>query len=110
MGGMRPVFEWNIGSRTLQLGKRTLIMGVLNVTPDSFSDGGLYLDRDRAVEQGLRLLEDGATRSSMRRSPWTSSMSAENRLDREREFCLASQKREMLRQAESLNLSAKKKS
>lgn len=57
---MRPVFEWNIGSRTLQLGKRTLIMGVLNVTPDSFSDGGLYLDPDRAVEHGLRLLEDGA--------------------------------------------------
>jgi len=60
LGGMRPVFEWNIGSRTLQLGKRTLIMGVLNVTPDSFSDGGLYFDCERAVEHGLRLLEDGA--------------------------------------------------
>ena len=57
---MRPVFEWNIGSRTLQLGKRTLIMGVLNVTPDSFSDGGRYLDRDRAVTYGLQLLQDGA--------------------------------------------------
>jgi len=57
---MRPVFDWNIGSRTLQLGKHTLIMGVLNVTPDSFSDGGRYLDRDRAVAHGLQLLKDGA--------------------------------------------------
>jgi dihydropteroate synthase len=57
---MRPVFEWNIGSRSLQLGKRTLIMGVVNVTPDSFSDGGLYFDCDRAVEHGLRLLDEGA--------------------------------------------------
>ena len=57
---MRPVFEWNLGSRSLPLGKRTLVMGVINVTPDSFSDGGAYLDRDRAVEHGLRLLEDGA--------------------------------------------------
>lgn len=57
---MRPVFDWNIGARSLTLGKRTLIMGVLNVTPDSFSDGGLYADRDRAVEHALRMLQDGA--------------------------------------------------
>jgi dihydropteroate synthase len=57
---MRPVFEWNIGKRSLQLGKRTLIMGVVNVTPDSFSDGGLYFDHDRAVEHALRLLNEGA--------------------------------------------------
>jgi dihydropteroate synthase len=57
---MRPVFEWNIGRRSVQLGKRTLIMGVVNVTPDSFSDGGLYLDCDRAVEHALRLLDEGA--------------------------------------------------
>jgi len=57
---MRPVFEWNLGSRSLQLGKRTLIMGVVNVTPDSFSDGGLYYDRERAVEHAIELLEDGA--------------------------------------------------
>jgi len=57
---MRPVFEWNLGSRSLQLGKRTLVMGVINVTPDSFSDGGVYFDHARAVEQGLHLLEDGA--------------------------------------------------
>ena len=57
---MRPVFEWQIGSRALQLGKRTLIMGVVNVTPDSFSDGGVNFDHDRAVEYALKLLNDGA--------------------------------------------------
>src|ERR1700758_5503880 len=57
---MRPVFEWNIGSRVLQLGKRTLIMGVVNVTPDSFSDGGQFLDRDKAIEHALKLLDEGA--------------------------------------------------
>ncbi len=60
IAGMRPVFEWQIGSRALQLGKRTLIMGVVNVTPDSFSDGGVNFDRDRAVEFALKLLQDGA--------------------------------------------------
>jgi dihydropteroate synthase len=57
---MRPVFTWNLGIRTLDLGKRTLIMGILNVTPDSFSDGGQFLDRDRAVEHALRLFSEGA--------------------------------------------------
>ena len=57
---MRPVFEWNLGSRVITLGKRTLLMGVVNVTPDSFSDGGLYLDPEKAVEHGLKLLDDGA--------------------------------------------------
>jgi len=57
---MRPVFDWNVGKRVLPLGKRTLIMGIVNVTPDSFSDGGLYLDKERAVEHALQLLQDGA--------------------------------------------------
>jgi dihydropteroate synthase len=57
---MRPVVEWNLGSRILKLGKRTFIMGVVNVTPDSFSDGGLHFDRDRAIEHALKLLDDGA--------------------------------------------------
>ena len=57
---MRPVFDWLIGSRTLQLGKRTLIMGVVNVTPDSFSDGGINIDRDRAAEYAIKLMQDGA--------------------------------------------------
>jgi dihydropteroate synthase len=57
---MRPVFEWKLDARSLELGKRTLVMGVVNVTPDSFSDGGLYFDPDRAVEHGLQLLQEGA--------------------------------------------------
>src|SRR4051794_33169233 len=57
---MRSVFDWNIGTRTLLLGKRTLIMGVLNVTPDSFSDGGKFLDKERAAEHALQLIQDGA--------------------------------------------------
>ena len=42
------------------LGKRTLLMGVLNVTPDSFSDGGIFFDKKKAVAHGLRMVEDGA--------------------------------------------------
>ncbi len=57
---MRSVFQWNLGGRTLELGKRTLIMGIVNVTPDSFSDGGQFLDRDQAVTHADRLLEEGA--------------------------------------------------
>jgi dihydropteroate synthase len=58
---MRAIFQWNIGSRVLELGRRTLIMGVLNVTPDSFSDGGLYLNAEKAVVRAEQLLDEGAT-------------------------------------------------
>jgi dihydropteroate synthase len=57
---MRPVFQWSLGVRALELGKRTLIMGIVNVTPDSFSDGGQFLDRDKAVEHAEQLLDEGA--------------------------------------------------
>jgi dihydropteroate synthase len=57
---MRSVFHWNLGTRSLELGKRTLIMGVVNVTPDSFSDGGQFLDCGKAVEHAQRLLDEGA--------------------------------------------------
>jgi dihydropteroate synthase len=57
---MRAVFQWCLGTRTLELGKRTLIMGIVNVTPDSFSDGGLYLDSEKAIEHALQLLDEGA--------------------------------------------------
>jgi len=57
---MRPVFQWNLGTRSLELGKRTLIMGVVNVTPDSFSDGGQFLEREKAVEHAEQLLNEGA--------------------------------------------------
>jgi dihydropteroate synthase len=48
------------GGRFLRLGERTLIMGILNITPDSFADGGLRFDPDRAVEAGLQMMADGA--------------------------------------------------
>jgi dihydropteroate synthase len=57
---MRSVFQWSLGARSLELGKRTLIMGVVNVTPDSFSDGGQFLDRGQALAHAERLLEEGA--------------------------------------------------
>src|SRR2546423_9179823 len=57
---MRPIFQWNLGSRSLELGRRTLIMGVLNVTPDSFSDGGHFLEAGKAVDHATRLLDEGA--------------------------------------------------
>ena len=57
---MRPHFRWQLRSRTLELGRRTLIMGVLNVTPDSFSDGGEFLQPERAVQHALRMLDEGA--------------------------------------------------
>jgi dihydropteroate synthase len=52
--------RWRLGDRTLECGPPTLVMGVLNVTPDSFSDGGLFLDHEAAVEHGLRMAADGA--------------------------------------------------
>lgn len=54
--------EWTIPYRggSLALGRRTLIMGILNVTPDSFSDGGLWLDPGRAVEHAWSMVEEGA--------------------------------------------------
>src|ERR1700675_1146657 len=58
---MRAIFQWNIGSRVLELGRRTLIMGVVNVTRDSFSDSGLYLDGEKAVVRAEQLLDEGAT-------------------------------------------------
>jgi dihydropteroate synthase len=57
---MRPIFQWAVGDRTIELGRRTLIMGVVNVTPDSFSDGGNFFDPGQAIERGLRLLDEGA--------------------------------------------------
>lgn len=48
------------GDRKLELGVRTLVMGILNVTPDSFADGGRHFDAPRAIEAGLRMVQDGA--------------------------------------------------
>lgn len=56
----RKRFEWKIRDASVILGDRTLIVGVLNVTPDSFSDGGKYFDPDAAFARALELEEQGA--------------------------------------------------
>lgn len=56
----RPTFELQIQGRKTRLGERTLVMGVLNVTPDSFSDGGRYLDPGKALAHGLEMARQGA--------------------------------------------------
>jgi dihydropteroate synthase len=56
----RRTFRLHLPSRTLVLGERTLVMGILNVTPDSFSDGGKFLDPQKAVEHALAMERDGA--------------------------------------------------
>jgi dihydropteroate synthase len=56
----RKVFRIKLRSGTLVLGKRTLVMGVLNVTPDSFSDGGKFFDFSSAVDHALAMQREGA--------------------------------------------------
>ena len=56
----KHLFEFQCGSYLLTLGPRTLIMGILNVTPDSFSDGGRFFDKDDAVAHGEAMVEAGA--------------------------------------------------
>jgi dihydropteroate synthase len=55
-----PVREWKLANRSLFWGERTLIMGVLNVTPDSFSDGGQFFSFDQAIAQAERMISEGA--------------------------------------------------
>ncbi|HET9725218.1 MAG TPA: dihydropteroate synthase [Actinomycetota bacterium] len=57
---MADELHWHAGGRVLDCAERTLVMGVLNVTPDSFSDGGRFLDAEAAVAHGLQMVEDGA--------------------------------------------------
>jgi dihydropteroate synthase len=52
--------HWKLRSRTLRFGPLPLLMGILNVTPDSFSDGGRFFDADAAVEHGVQLVAEGA--------------------------------------------------
>ena len=56
----RKHFEWKFRDQALRLGDRTLILGVLNLTPDSFSDGGKYEEPDRAFARAIELEEQGA--------------------------------------------------
>jgi dihydropteroate synthase len=57
---VRKLYYWKVRQREIQLGERTAIMGVINVTPDSFSDAGKYNDPDRAFARALELEAQGA--------------------------------------------------
>jgi dihydropteroate synthase len=59
-GFKRKEYDLSWAGHSLSLGRKTSIMGVLNVTPDSFSDGGRFFHRDKAIEQGITLARDGA--------------------------------------------------
>ena len=52
--------QWRLRTRTLELGRRPLLMGIVNVTPDSFSDGGQFADHEDAIEHALQLAAEGA--------------------------------------------------
>jgi dihydropteroate synthase len=57
---MRQPYVWTLPRTTIALGERTAIMGILNVTPDSFSDGGTYFDREQAIARGREIEQEGA--------------------------------------------------
>ena len=82
----RPASVWQLRSRSLALGARTLVMGVLNVTPDSFSDGGVFFSTDAAIEQAVHLLDAGAdivdVGGESTRPGLVASLSAEEEQDR----------------------------
>ncbi len=56
----RRIYNWHCGNRVVKLGERTLVMGILNVTPDSFSDGGSYSNCEQAVDRALEMAAQGA--------------------------------------------------
>lgn len=60
MTAKRRVYNWACRERTVVLGERTLVMGILNVTPDSFSDGGKHTDPAAAVDRALEMVAQGA--------------------------------------------------
>ena len=60
MSKASPATSWNLRTRSISFGRLPLVMGIVNVTPDSFSDGGKFLGREAAVGHALGLLDDGA--------------------------------------------------
>lgn len=60
MQARRTITQWRLRTRSLELGARTLVMGVVNITPDSFSDGGVAFSVDAALARCLQSLEEGA--------------------------------------------------
>src|SRR5579885_846332 len=57
---MRKLWYWKLKQREIKLGERTVLLGVLNITPDSFTDGGKYNDPDRAYARAVEIEEQGA--------------------------------------------------
>ena len=81
----RKEFRLDWDGHSLELGKKTRIMGVLNVTPDSFSDGGIFFSREKAVEQALAMEADGADIIDIggeSTRPYAEKVSLEQELDR----------------------------
>ena len=58
--GAAAARAWRVRGRTFDVSRRALVMGVLNVTPDSFSDGGRFVDPDEALRRALAMVEEGA--------------------------------------------------
>ncbi|MFZ2022646.1 MAG: dihydropteroate synthase [Terracidiphilus sp.] len=56
----RTITNWRLRTRSLELGRRTLVCGVVNITPDSFSDGGSFLDSEAALVRCMQCIEEGA--------------------------------------------------
>ena len=76
---------WHLRTRILRFGRLPLMMGIVNVTPDSFSDGGKFLDTNAAVDHALRLLDDGADILDIggeSTRPYSTPVSAEDELAR----------------------------
>jgi dihydropteroate synthase len=76
---------WRVGERVFDCSERTLVVGILNVTPDSFSDGGRYLDRATAVAHATRMVEEGADILDVggeSTRPGASAVSADEELER----------------------------
>src|SRR5258708_27258467 len=57
---LMPIRQWKLARRSLPYGERTLVMGVLNGTPDSFSDGGRFYSTENVVEHALQMIAEGA--------------------------------------------------
>src|SRR2546425_13111157 len=57
---MRERYSWKLPCASIALGERTALMGILNVTPDSFSDGGMYFDQKAAIARARQIEEEGA--------------------------------------------------
>jgi len=76
---------WQLRTRTLHFEQRPLLMGIVNVTPDSFSDGGKFLDQSAAIEQAFKLLDGGADLIDIggeSTRPYATPVSAEQELHR----------------------------